>query len=541
MSENKNSNYQISLPIILCIGLAGGVLIGSTFSSGSGKSNSGKGLQKLREVVGLIEHEYVDETDTGPLVEEAIEQMLTKLDPHSVYISASDRVEVNEDLLGNFEGIGIEFNIFHDTLVVVTPLSGGPSEAVGLRSGDKIIKVDELNIAGVGLTNAQVMKYLKGPKGTKVNIEVHRSAVKDPLAFTIVRDKIPQFSVDASYMIEPEIGYIKVNRFSQTTYEEFHEALNKLKKAGMKKLILDLQGNPGGLMNQAIEMADDFLPENQKIVFTKSKDRKYDSDATSTKAGEFEKGDLIVLVSEGSASASEIVAGALQDNDRALIVGRRTYGKGLVQSPFDLNDGSQLRLTISRYYTPSGRSIQKPYGNGENYGEEISSRYNHGEFFHADSIKFSDSLKYFTTNGRSVYGGGGIMPDYFVPLDTQKFSPYLNKLYFSNSIREYTFNFGETYKSDLTKMGYDKFVKEFSVSDEMLDQLVATGERNKVKADYTDLRKNKSVFQIHVKSLVARQVWGNEGYFPIINETNEILMQAIKLFDRIPELNRAKM
>lgn len=541
MSGHKNSNYQISLPIILCIGLAGGVLLGSSFGTGGGKKSSGKDIQKLREVVGLIESEYVDETDTGPLVEEAIEQMLSKLDPHSVYISASDRQEVNEDLQGNFEGIGIEFSIFHDTLVVVTPLSGGPSEAVGLRSGDKIVKVDDKSIGGVGLTNAQVMKYLKGPKGTEVKIEVLRSSSSSPLSFTIIRDKIPQFSVDASYMIEPEIGYIKVNRFSQTTYQEFHDALTGLKKKGMKKLILDLQGNPGGLMNQAIDMTDDFLPDNQRIVFTRSHGQKYDSEANSTKAGEFEQGDLIVLVNEGSASASEIVAGALQDNDRALIIGRRSYGKGLVQSPFELNDGSQVRLTISRYYTPSGRSIQKPYNNGENYSADISSRYSHGEFFHADSIQFNDSLKYQTVNGRTVYGGGGIMPDYFVPLDTQQFSAYLNKLYVANAIREYTFNFAEDQKSKLTNMGFEKFADEFTVTDAMLNQLVETGKLNKVNPDYADLKKNKTVFQIHVKSLIARQVWGNDGYFPIINETNEILKQAVKMFDRIPELNRTKM
>ena len=362
MNEPNNSRYQISLPLVLCIGLAAGVLVGANFAGHSSGGQTGDEVQKFREVLGLVKNEYVDDVKTEGLVEDAIQHLLTKLDPHSTYISAKDREEANEDLRGNYEGIGIEFNIFHDTLVVVAPLSGGPSEAVGLRPGDKIIKVDTTVIAGVKLSNLEVVRHLKGPKGTEVKIEVLRKHVKNPLNFTIVRDKIPQFSVDASYMIDKEIGYIKVSRFAQTTFEEFQKALAALKKKGMKKLLIDLQGNPGGYMNQAIDLADEFLPAGEKIVFTNGKDRKYNSDAMSTSKGEFEQGDLIVLINEGSASASEILAGALQDNDRALIVGRRSFGKGLVQSPFDLSDGAELRLTISRYYTPSGRSIQKPYG-----------------------------------------------------------------------------------------------------------------------------------------------------------------------------------
>ncbi len=464
---------------------------------------------------------------------------LTKLDPHSAYIPAKEREEANEDLRGNFEGIGIEFNIFQDTLVVVAALSGGPSEAVGLRSGDRIIKVDNENIAGVGLRNAEVTKKLKGPKGTEVKIEVLRRSVEEQITFNIIRDKIPQFSVDASYMINPEIGYIKVSRFSQTTYKEFRDAMEKLQSAGMKKLILDLQGNPGGYMNQAIDLADDFLPAGEKVVFTKGKDKRYNSDALSTNRGEFEKGDLIVLVNEGSASASEIVAGALQDNDRALIVGRRSYGKGLVQSPFDLNDGSELRLTISRYYTPSGRSIQKPYSDNQEYSRDIAKRYKHGEFFHADSIKFSDSLKYLTLNGRTVYGGGGIMPDYFVPLDTTLNSRYLNALFNSNSFQEYAFNYSLENNSQLETMGFDKFQHSFNVSDAMFNDLLAVGKRNGVTPNLQDLNTNKKVFEIFLKANIARRIWGSESFYPIFNETNEILQQAIQLFDKVPD--RSKM
>jgi len=467
--------------------------------------------------------------------------MLGKLDPHSSYISAKDIVEANEDLKGNFEGIGIEFNIFHDTLVVVSALSGGPSESVGLRSGDKIIKVNNKNIAGIGLTNRDVQTHLKGPKGTEVGIEVIRKNVNKPIVFTIVRDKIPQYSIDASYMLDHEIGYIKINRFAQTTFTELKESMSKLKKEGMTKLILDLQGNPGGYMDQAINIADEFLAKGEKIVFTKGQETRYNENAFATEKGEFERGDLIVLVNEGSASASEIVAGALQDNDRALVVGRRSYGKGLVQRPFDLNDGSEVRLTISRYYTPSGRSIQKPYDNPGEYEKDLMKRYKKGEFFSADSIQFNDSLKFETTSGRSVYGGGGIMPDYFVPLDTTSNSKYFNQLFNANILREYAFSYATENKSRLEEKGYPDYLQNFEVSQSMINEIIEMGRKNKIEPDYKDLQKNERLFHIYIKAEVARNVWDNQSFYPIFNETNEVLQQAIKLFDRIPELNRNKM
>lgn len=539
--EINNTPRQIALPLVLGIGLAAGVLIGASLNSKPISGDSNSDIQKLKEVLGLISNEYVDTTKTGKLVDDAIEHMLEKLDPHSAYIPISQRVEANEDLQGNFEGIGIEFSIFHDTLVVVAALSGGPSEAVGLRAGDRIVRVGEKVIANVGLTNPQVMRLLKGPKGTEAKLEVIRKNEKKPLLFTIIRDKIPQFSVDVAYMIDSEIGYIKVNRFSQTTFEEFQQAMANLRKKGMKKLIVDLQGNPGGYMNQAIDLADEFLEEGKKIVFTKGKEKKYNSDAISTSRGDFEKEELIVLVNEGSASASEILAGALQDNDRALVVGRRSFGKGLVQSPFDLSDGSELRLTISRYYTPSGRSIQKPYGSSEEYSRDISKRFRRGEFFHVDSIKFSDSLKYLTVNGRTVYGGGGIMPDYFVPLDTMQNSHYLNELYISNSMQEYTFNYADKHKSDLLKMGFEKYQARFEVTDDMLEQLVQVGKQNQIAPDWNDLKRHQFTFQMNVKAQIARRLWGNNGFYPIYNQTNEVLQQAVKLFDRIPDLSRTRM
>lgn len=539
MSEPNNSKYQIRLPLVLCLGLAAGVFVGASLNTKKGTSDVSRDVQRFRDVLTQIQNEYVDTVNTSALVDDAIQHMLNKLDPHSAYISAADRIAANEDLRGNFDGIGVEFNIFQDTVVVVSALSGGPSEALGIQSGDKILKVDGKMLAGIGVTSPDVMRALKGPKGTEVNVTILRR--NKEIDYKIVRDKIPQYSVDVAYMVDNEIGYIKVNRFAATTFEEFHTSLKKLKDKGMKKLVLDLQGNPGGYMNMAIDMADDFLGAGKKIVFTNGKEKKYNSDASSTARGEFETGDLIVLMNEGSASASEILAGSLQDNDRALIVGRRSFGKGLVQSPFELSDGSELRLTISRYYTPSGRSIQKPYRDGDEYSRDIVSRYDHGEFFHADSIHFNDTLKYATASGRSVYGGGGIMPDYFVPLDTTLNSHYLNELYTSTSIQEFTFGYAESHKEELISKGFEHFFKNFKVSDQMLSELVRVGERNKVRADKRELMKKKSLFQVHVKAQIARKLWGNDGFFPVINETNEVFLNAVKLFDRIPELNRRTM
>lgn len=539
--QNNNTKNQIRLPLILCIGLAGGILIGSSLNPKSGPKEIGDEVQKFREVLSLVQNEYVDEAKTDQLVEEAIEHLLTKLDPHSSYIPATDREAASEDLRGNFEGIGIEFNIFQDTLVVVSPLSGGPSEAVGLRSGDKIVKVDDKQVAGIGINNSDVYKFLKGPKGSEVKIDIVRPGSKEVLSYNITRDKIPQYSVESAYMIDSEIGYVKIRLFTATTYEEFKTALAKLKEQGMTKLVLDLQSNPGGYLNQAIDLSDEFLKAGEKIVFTKGKDKRYDTEAMTTDKGDFEEGSLIVLVNEGSASASEIVSGALQDNDRALIVGRRTFGKGLVQTPFDLNDGSELRLTISRYYTPSGRSIQKPYGTEEEYNREVYQRYQHGEFFHADSIKFNDSLKYQTSSGRTVYGGGGIMPDYFVPLDTTQNSVYFNRLFNVNAPRELAFKYSQKNKERLEQMGFEKFRTSFEIDDNLLGELVALGKRGGVNPMPGDLKVHKAAIQNYLKAEIARRIWGNDGYFPILNENNEILQQAIKMFDKVPELNRQKM
>lgn len=541
MSEYNNTKNQIRLPIILAIGLAAGVFLGATFNDSPKIQNDlNKDIQKFKEVLTLIDKNYVDEVNTSDLVEEAIETMLSKLDPHSYYISAEDKVEANESLQGNFEGIGVEFNIFQDTIVVVTPLSGGPSEALGIQPGDKIVKIDDKEVAGVGFTNRDVMKNLKGPKGSVVKVAIKRGKSNKLIDFEIIRDKIPQYSVDASYMIEPEVGYIKISRFAATTYEEFREALEKLLDKGMTKLILDLQGNGGGYMNHAINIADEFLAGNRKIVYTLGKESRFNSEANGQREGLFEKGELIVLVNEGSASASEIVSGALQDNDRALIVGRRSFGKGLVQAPIDLTDGSEVRITISRYYTPSGRSIQKPYEDKEDYARDLLARYDQGEFFSADSIKFNDSLKYQTSSGRTVYGGGGIMPDYFVPLDTSATSQYLNKLFIKNAIQQYTFNYAAVNREMLEDQSYEEYLAGFKVTETMRKELANLGEKNGVKPDYEDMKKHQALFNTHIKAQIARQIWKNDGFYPIFNETNEVLQQAVKLFDEAQNLDRSK-
>lgn len=533
MSEIKNSKFQIRLPLILFIGLSAGILIGATVADGqNGVKNVYSGVMRIKEILTHIEKNYVDEVDTDELVDEAITSMLHKLDPHTSYIPAEELKVVRAELQGNFEGIGIEFNIFKDTLSVVAPLSGGPSEQAGLMAGDKIVKVNGEDITGKTLTNRKVHDYLRGAKGTEVILSVKRKNNQELIDFKIIRDKIPQYSVDAAYMIDAEIGYIKVNRFTATTYDEFKEALNNLKEKGLQKLIIDLQDNPGGYMDRAINMADELLDGNRMIVYTEGKESRFNTEARAVRKGKFEDGPVIVLINEGSASASEIVAGAIQDNDRGLIVGRRSFGKGLVQMPINLTDGSELRLTISRYYTPSGRSIQRPYDTDDldQYKSDRIARIQHGEFFHADSIRFNDSLRFDTVKGRTVYGGGGIMPDFFVPMDTSKNSAYLNRLFYTNTLREYAVNYVEKNKSRLEAMDYEDYRKNFEVTNAMLNELVNLGEENNVSKNEAQFERSKDLIALFAKAYIARSIWNGRGFYPIFNEQNEILQQALKLF-----------
>lgn len=537
MEKHHNSKSAIRLPLFIGAAIALGIFIGANMADGSGGADSlYKSIFKFRQVISHIENDYVDKVDTQDLVESAINQMLTKLDPHSVYIPAEELELSKSQLEGNFEGIGIEFNIFKDTINVVSPLSGGPSETLGIMPGDKIIKVDGKTVAGVEITNREVITLLRGVKGSKVNVSIKRNGQKELLEYTIVRDVIPQYSVDVSYMIDKVTGYIKVSRFSATTYMEFKAALHQLKQSGMEKLVLDLTGNPGGYMDPAVKIVDELISDNRLIVYTKGKESRHNTEYYSRTKGDFEEGTVVVLIDEGSASASEIVSGAIQDHDRGLIVGRRSFGKGLVQMPISLNDGSALRLTISRYYTPSGRSIQKPYeGSLEDYHKEFYKRFESGEIYFKDSVRINDSLIFKTEKGRVVYGGGGIMPDYFVPLDTSENSTYLTRLFNSNSIAEYALLYTDRHRSRLEEMKFDRYKDEFEVTEEHLDQLIAIGERNDVPYNEQEFHKSRELLKLYVKAFIARGIWRNEGFYPIFNEQNEIFQQALTLLD---EANR---
>jgi carboxyl-terminal processing protease len=541
VSEKKNTTSQIRLPIILALAISAGIWIGATFAEPKGNQNDLRAaMYKLQEIMTYINRDYVDSVDTNELVEYGITKMLENLDPHSSYIPARDATLAQSQLDGEFDGIGVEFGIIRDTIYVVAPLTGGPSEALGIQSGDQIIAVDDKTVAGIGITNRDVFEYLRGPKGSKVNVDIKRKNQKELIRYEITRDKIPQYSINATYMVNDEIGYIKVTRFAATTFEEFQQSISQLKAQGMKKLIIDLQSNPGGYMGAAINMADELLTDRSLIVSQEGKVKEFNNKFFAYKPGMFEQGSVIVLVNEGSASASEILAGAIQDNDRGLIVGRRSFGKGLVQMPIDLSDGAELRLTIARYYTPSGRSIQKPYGeNYEDYERDYIERFEHGEFFSADSIKFNDSLKYETKKGRIVYGGGGIMPDYFVGLDTTMNSAYINRLFNSDATREYILDYVNENKAKFDGMDLEKYYNSFTVNDQMLSKLTEYGTKNKVEFNAKDFNKSKEYLRVLMKAHLARQLYDDTAFYKVVNDINEVYVQALKLFDEADRISMA--
>ena len=488
-------------------------------------------MRKLQLAQFAIANLYVDATDENKLVESAIVGMLEELDPHSTYSNAEEVKRMNEPLQGNFDGIGIQFNMAEDTLFVIQPVSGGPSEKVGVRAGDRIVEVNDTLIAGVKMSTEEIMKRLKGPKGTKVNIKVIRRGVAEKLVFTIERDKIPVHSLDASYMITPQIGYIKINRFAATTYDEFMDALASLKGQGMQDLILDLQGNGGGYLNAAIDIANEFLASGELIVYTEGR-RSPRREFFAKGNGKHQQGKLVVLVDEYSASASEIVSGAIQDWDRGMVVGRRSFGKGLVQRPVDLPDGSMIRLTVARYYTPAGRCIQKPYESIEKYNADLIERYNRGEMLSADSIHFPDSLKCKTLKlGRSVYGGGGIMPDYFVPVDTTLYTKYHSQLSNKGVLLKVHFQLIDIYREQWEKMykDYAVFCKQFELNDEMMNRLIEEGKKEGVEYNEGQYRKSESLIRLQLKALIARDLWDMNEYYHIINVANESVKKAVEL------------
>jgi len=495
----------------------------------------GASAQKLATFINIVEQTYVDTVNSNILVEEAINSMLTELDPHSVYISKKDLQKMNEPLEGKFEGVGIQFNLLKDTILVVSPISGGPSEKLGIRSGDKIIKIDGEIVAGIGYKNNDVMKSLRGEKGTKVTVSIFRRSEKELLDFEITRDKIPIFSVDASYMINDETGYIKVNRFAAKTVDEFKKGLDSLQGKGLQNLILDLRGNSGGYLNTAIDLADQFLEDDKLVVYTEGRTSPKQQ-TFSTRKGNFEKGKLIVLIDEGSASASEIVSGAIQDWDRGLVIGRRSFGKGLVQKPYSLPDGSAIRLTISRYYTPSGRCIQKPYEDGNKkdyYTGDMEARMENGEFYSADSIKLDESLKFSTNNGRVVYGGGGILPDIFVPLDTTGSSKYLSKLIRKGVFYEYTLTLMDSKRDEYltTYPSITNFRNEFTMNETILEDLMVFADKKDIERVAKDIEESKSRIENILTAQIARTLYGTGAYYEIINNSDPTITAALKAIE----------
>ena len=529
----NNPKRTVFLPLMLCVALAIGILIGKYLPGENAlpqHSNIRSRNDKLNSILNIIESSYVDSVNRNDLVEAAIPAILKKLDPHSVYIPAKDLARANEPLQGNFDGIGISFNMLTDTILVISTIPGGPSEKLGLLPGDKILYVNDSLVAGKHISDEKVMGMLKGRRGTIVKIKIQRGRQKELLAFDITRDKIPIYSVDVDYMINDYTGYIRINTFAMTTYDEFMKGLRELKGKGMTKMILDLRGNSGGIMEAAIQIANQFLKEGQLIVYTKGRAQPR-SEARATGKGEFETGDLVVLIDEWSASASEILAGALQDNDRGTIIGRRSFGKGLVQEPIPFSDGSGMRLTIARYYTPTGRSIQKPYSDGfEKYYDDLNTRYIHGEFEVSDSIHFSDSLKFTTPGGKIVYGGGGIMPDKFVSADTSGVSPYFLKV--RSLIYRFSLKYTENNRELLKKYTEADEMEKFLDKQALLDQFIQYAAINGIKKDPEGLKISGNIIHTQIKAYIARNILDNKGFYPIWEEIDTTLKYAIEFLKK---------
>jgi carboxyl-terminal processing protease len=552
MNQPQNSPYIVRLFFFTMLALAAGILLGATiFDTTPGKFRQLQGYQKIKEVLNLIAKDYVDTVNTEELVDYSIDKMLEKLDPHTVYIPAAQVQVSRSQLESSFDGIGIEFNIFKDTVHIVNVLSNGPSEAAGLQIGDKIVQVEGKPMFDKKADNLTVFKKLKGVKGTQVKIGIMRRNVPGITQFTLTRDRIPQYSVEAAYLIEgSKTGYIKVSNFADKTYEEFKKALQELKKQGMNQLMIDLRDNPGGYLDRAVNMIDELLPDGKLIVYTDGKENRYDQRFKAEKPGIFEKGAVIVLIDEGSASASEIVSGALQDNDRALIVGRRSFGKGLVQMPVTLEDGSEIRLTISRYYTPSGRSIQKAFsrdGKTDAYRSDLKNRLEHGEFYNADSIRFDPKLKFKTSGGRTVYGGGGIMPDVFVALDTTFNTKFYTDLWAKNVVREYAFQYFNEHKATLKPMNFRDFGKNFTVTEAMLQDMLAMAKRDGIKENEKEFQRSAPLIKTQIKAFIASTLYKHDSYgrrnefIQVMAEDDEIYKKALTLFPEAARLEKSGM
>lgn len=535
-----NRRLFIYLPIAFALVLVAWVFLGTKLYRVALLNNSSflnlKGTKStgiLSDVINYIGQDYVDSVSKQQLQESAIKGLLESLDPHSQFIAASEFNEANDPLQGNFDGIGVQFRIERDTVAVINTVSGGPSEKVGIMAGDRLVKVDGKSIAGIKITNEKVMKLLKGQRGTTVNVRVKRRNVLKLLDFKIIRDVIPTWSIDITYAVNKTTGYIKLSKFSATTADEFDDALIELRNKGIHKLILDLRGNSGGYLQAAIAVADEFLKDKKLIVYTEGHNRPRNY-AYATRVGRWENDQVVVLIDEGSASASEIVAGALQDNDRATVIGRRSFGKGLVQEQVNLRDGSAIRLTVARYYTPTGRCIQKPYNNGsEEYYGEYYHRYTDGELESADSIKFADSLKYKTPGGKTVFGGGGIMPDIFIPIEKDTKLKYYNEVVNKGTLYQFAFDYTDANRPQLKRFGsFEGFDSNFKVDQMLFDKFVAYAAKNDVKGNPALIATAKPNIEDLLKAYIARNLYDDKGFYPVYLRTDKTFISAVNTLQK---------
>ncbi|WP_167617050.1 S41 family peptidase [Maribellus sediminis] len=527
-----NKKTVILIPILIALSVATGILIGNMLKKNASPVFTGMNFShpnKIATILDLVDQGYVDKINTSDIIEETIPEILKNLDPHTTYIPARDMQEVQEEMQGNFSGIGVQFSVMDDTVRVVEVISGGPSSKVGILPGDRIVTVNDSVIAGVDVESNTVLSLLRGEKNTKVNVGVIRKGYDGELDFEITRGDIPIYSVDVAYMIDNETGFIKISRFANTTYDEFMEGMEKLRAAGAQKVIIDLRNNPGGSLVGVLQMVDEFLPAGEPILYTEGSHqaRKTYNASSRTSFGDI---GVYVMIDEFSASASEIFAGAMQDNDRGIVIGRRSFGKGLVQEQIPLMDGSALRLTVARFYTPSGRCIQSSYEDGnEEYYNHIYERFHNMEQLVADSIHFVDSLRYETKGGRVVYGGGGIMPDFFVPVDTTGNSEYFNKIYRRGLIYTYAYSYADQHRDELSAFTTGDEINRYLDTQNAMDDFMAYAEEKGVKKDAAGLKESGELINTQLKAYIARNIIGEEGFYPIIKNIDKTLLRAIDI------------
>ncbi len=532
--ENRTRRSAIWLPVIVVVAVSAGVFLGIKLQNRKQmvtRTMFINNANKIGSILNLVEKNYVDTVDSKKMIETAIPEILKQLDPHTVYIPAKDMVEVGEEMSGNFSGIGVQFSIQNDTIMVIDVISGGPSQKLGIRAGDRIVKVNDSIMAGVKVTNDKVLKKLRGVKGTHVKVGIARKGFRELIAFDIIRGEIPLNSIDVSYMMSQNTGFIKIGRFAEKTYDEFMSGMEKLDQAGAIQYIIDLRGNPGGYLGAVIKMVSEFLNVGELVVYTEGRTQPKRS-FNAEKTGAFFGKKVVVLVDEYSASASEIFAGAIQDNDRGTIIGRRTFGKGLVQEQIPFYDGSAIRLTVARYYTPSGRCIQKSYKNGvEDYYGDLKRRYAHGELEQKDSIHYNDTHKYYTRNKRVVYGGGGIMPDLFIAADTSGMSPYYSKVVMKGLVYQYAFDFSDKNRAELGLLKTGKEFEEYLLKHKILSLFTEFSARQGINAEPKDLTASGKIIEAQLMAYIARNIIGEVGFYSVISKIDNTLLEAIKALD----------